>query len=766
MNGLVGTLVVGWVVVGAVVPLALLATLTFSVTRSYQQELAMASAPPADPVEIYDQTKSEGQDIGSIGLGSRGTGRGGGGTAAGIKIIRGTTVQELRVDAGGTFANRMEPDAEPEPEAVAKTPAARAPARVRQWFPEAFLWRPSLVTDADGLASVDVRVPDALTDWRVLALAHDRAGHPTGGLHTFASVLPVSVDPLTPGWLYAGDTLRLDTRASAMGAPFRGEVRVEMDGAVSGSAGGPVELQPGGSALVAGALRAERVGTGRIRAEVLDGARVDGAERTVDVRPTGRPVERQLGGNLTGLRKLDVRAAGATTETLSVRVFPGPLAVFRAEVDRVGQRPGPYGYALIAGVQALSAKAGVEVDHDALRTLRIRALQDLVRATRSPSGLEAARLLTGLPEPGEDDPLARTARDRLIRALEHTQRGDGTWTDRDRTSAQHVIVQTAASGRALPESSRGARIRASGALERLLPNVDDPYTAAWVLASGLVGPSLRPQLQERVVEGLEELDGRWRLRALPSDVRGVSGGPTHTERLAVAWLALADRDDLPLKGDLLAELLESWSATSGFAGGWADALALQALQEGLPSLDQAVTVVLERDGMEVGRGALDPAQPNQPLVLLADGGGSYTLRAQPEVPGLVFTSTHTAWMPFTGDEGVAGVDVEVSQGPLHAGRAGRLKLTVAAPSGARVTLHQGIPAGTVVEVPLRPEIVGSEVFQDHVELVTRPFAAGTILEIDLTVTPMYAGRMQTRPLHVEVGSQTADAAPHLWDVAP
>ncbi|HEX8819018.1 MAG TPA: alpha-2-macroglobulin family protein, partial [Archangium sp.] len=69
-------------------------------------------------------------------------------------------------------------------------PPGEAPATPgRAWFPETFLFEPLVVTDASGLASVPVKVPDRLTQWRVLALAHSRSGAQAGAVARFAGTL-------------------------------------------------------------------------------------------------------------------------------------------------------------------------------------------------------------------------------------------------------------------------------------------------------------------------------------------------------------------------------------------------------------------------------------------------------------------------------------------------------------------------------------------------------------------------------------------------
>jgi len=655
------------------------------------------------------------------------------------------------------------------PGVAAPEPAGSDEGRVREWFPEAFLWQPLVETNDDGLASVDVRVPDQLTTWRVLALAHSAQGRQAGTTHHFDTRLPISVDPITPGWLYVGDEVVIPSQVVSMGQGFSGSVRTGARGSLSGFGGAELSVSAGGSRVIGTAVTAERSGQGLFTAELKDSGFVDAAERKVRVRPGGRPVQTLRGGVLSGPRSFTLDRPGAIEQSVQVQVFPGPLSVLHSELERVGNSPpGAYGYALIDGVQVLSATAGVEVDAGALRTLRIRSWQRLVRQARAPDALLAAQLVAGLRNP--QDSLAQTTRDRLVRTIEVSQRGDGTWASASRSTLQQVLVQTAMTARVLPESSRGARVRASGALERNLPSVDDPFTAAWLLASGVIDASLRPALEDLVVESMNIGPDGTRELLIPSGVLDpTSARPTRAQALAVTWLALAEREDLPWRGDLVSELLQGWSAERGFGAGWADTLALDAVRGGLASLDKPVAVILEVDGVEVARSSVDPAQPKIPAILQAAVGGEVGVRSEPAVPGLAFVAAHTAYVPFTGLEALPGVEVEVQAGPMVSGRRSMLTLTIAAPSGASVEVVQGLPAGTAAEVPGSTQALLSapaRVDQDRVTLVTRRFGAGEVLELELVVTPSFAGQMSTRPLEIRAGGQQVQVAPMQWVVRP
>ncbi|MHC4518579.1 MAG: alpha-2-macroglobulin family protein, partial [Planctomycetota bacterium] len=50
------------------------------------------------------------------------------------------------------------------------------PTRVRQFFPETWLWTPDLLTEPNGLATIDLTAPDSITTWRLHAVSTSQAG--------------------------------------------------------------------------------------------------------------------------------------------------------------------------------------------------------------------------------------------------------------------------------------------------------------------------------------------------------------------------------------------------------------------------------------------------------------------------------------------------------------------------------------------------------------------------------------------------------------
>jgi hypothetical protein len=61
---------------------------------------------------------------------------------------------------------------------VVRTETGKKPGepRVREFFPETFVFEPALITDAKGEARMSVTMPDAITTWRITAFASSQKG--------------------------------------------------------------------------------------------------------------------------------------------------------------------------------------------------------------------------------------------------------------------------------------------------------------------------------------------------------------------------------------------------------------------------------------------------------------------------------------------------------------------------------------------------------------------------------------------------------------
>ena len=564
--------------------------------------------------------------------------------------------------AEGRLAARDEPNDDAKPSPTGSDPGKDEAPETRRWFPEAFLWRPLVQTGTEGQAVVDVDVPHQLTTWRILALAHDRQGQQAGSVHTFDTRLPIYVDPVVPGFLYSGDRLMLPVQAvNGTPDPVVADLRVEASGSMSGLGRATVALGSGGSDVRTIPLEVTGAGTATILGRLSADGVTDSAERRIPVSPAGRPVEQRRGSTVSGNTRLHLPPPTATdpqTETLQIVVFPGPLAVLQSEVERIaaGARPadGAYGFAVASHLRTLAEVAGVEVEDRVLRKLEIVSWQRIVPYTHAPTAGQAADLLTALARVADHD-LVDGLRPRLAATVIADQRADGTWSRQPTSTLQRVLVDTGIAARSLPADATGPRLRARGAIERLADQVDDGYTASILLAAGLVQGAQADAMMELVESMITVSATGQRSLDLPPGVTDPWGlRPTRAQALAYAALALPD--DHEARGDLVGQLMGGWSARHGFGAGLADAVALDAIAQALPTTPQQIDVALTLDGVQAATARLDPTQPRVPAILDAAPGGldvEIGLTATPEVPGLSFVATRRSWVPWSAGDASA-----------------------------------------------------------------------------------------------------------------
>ncbi len=299
-------------------------------------------------------------------------------------------------------------------------------APTRAWFPESFVFEPLVVTDQDGQASLEVTVPDQLTDWRILALAHDRSGGQAGTEARFASTLPVYLDVVEPPTLRVGDVVKLPVQVVSNQADgFHGGLSARVDGeAAWGSVSGTLGIDGHGSRLEYVEIHAVRPGQATLKADLISTDRV---ERPVTVVPTGRRLDRSQGGTLAAAREFSITApygAQPGSSSLALVVYPGPLAILAEEMGRslpnAHLQDAAYGFALAGYGRDIAERLGQEIDADALRRSRIVAYQRLVRFTRSPD-LPAAVVALAAARTQPEDELAQALTRRLVEQVENEE---------------------------------------------------------------------------------------------------------------------------------------------------------------------------------------------------------------------------------------------------------------------------------------------------------------------------------------------------------
>jgi hypothetical protein len=250
--------------------------------------MEVAAAPSPEPSPSMDEGQMGKSDKRKMakkesfgGLGLRGSGMGGGGVgeAMGIGGL-GTNGR------GGMAAPKISLSSNQMPAEMESDGEPAQPAATRAWFPETFLFEPLIVTDAQGRANIPVKVPDRLTTWRVLALAHSRQGSQAGSVASFLGTLPTYVEPVTPPFLYAGDAVRLPVQVvNTTDADVNTSLAYEISGATLSANGGAVKVPAGGNALQYVTMTTTRPGVATFKATL---GSTDAIEKTIELKPAGR----------------------------------------------------------------------------------------------------------------------------------------------------------------------------------------------------------------------------------------------------------------------------------------------------------------------------------------------------------------------------------------------------------------------------------------------------------------------------------------------
>lgn len=668
-----------------------------------------------------------------------------------------------------------EGEAKPKP-----APGSSDAPQVRQWFPESFLWQPLVETGESGTATLAVTVPDQLTTWRVLALAHTRSGHQGGSVHSFDSSLPLYIDPVIPAQLRSGDDIWLPVSAvNTTDRPVNAAISVAAEGAMSGSGVADVRLGANATVVQRIRLRATGAGPATVTAGLTSSLENDVAKRIIPVVPVGNPEHRQRAGSLTTTAAVKISGpsgADPTTQELNVLLFPGSLAVVHSEMDRLllgaSTWTGAYGWALANHSDTLAAAINQTADTDDTRRLRLLSWQRMNLMARAPTAGVAVDLLGALGTPEPDSPEAELHA-RLVRTVVNEQRADGTWSPQPSSTLQEVLLLTAMAARVLPEDEFGARLRAGGAIERFSRDVRDPFTAAVVVASGAASEDVKSRLRELLTDAIVPGPDETPMVVVPKGIKNAWGyAPGQTEVIAWSILALSSSEpsaNSDVRNELLGILMGQWDVDRGFGAGSADVVALESLVRALPGLTSPVDVVLMVGDTEVGKGTLDPSEPLVPALLNVKApAGPVKLHTSRPVPGLAWHATLYSWVPWTGDERLPGVDVEVTTKSLRAGSGGAVHVSASAPSQARVTLEIGLVAGTKVDESVLTShhlIESYEVHTDLVRLTTVPFSPGGVLDVKIQVIPSFAGSFTPAATRVSTASQAAvSLAPPKWIV--
>jgi uncharacterized protein YfaS (alpha-2-macroglobulin family) len=246
------------------------------------------------------------------------------------------------VGAAGSGAAGSGGDPQPAPD----DPGSESSPRVRRDFPETLYVNPSLITGADGKATVSLDVADSITEWRVSALANSAAGKLGGGQSGIRVFQDFFVDVSFPAELTRGDEVQFPVVVYNYLQEAQ-SVALTLDAAswytALGATEQTVELAAGEVKAVRFPVRVDEVGTQSLTVEARGADASDAVARAVRVIPDGQEVALPQSGSLApGEETLSVSFpadAVAGSQQLYVEVYPAFLSQAVSGLDSILMEP-------------------------------------------------------------------------------------------------------------------------------------------------------------------------------------------------------------------------------------------------------------------------------------------------------------------------------------------------------------------------------------------------------------------------------------------
>lgn len=159
-------------------------------------------------------------------------------------------------------------------------PAPGPAIAVRSDFNPLAVFAPEVRTDFGGHASVEVRLPDNLTRYRIMAVAVDSAGNRFGSAESNVTArLPLMVRPSAPRFLNFGDRFELPVvLQNQTDSPMRVDVAVQTaNAALSGARGLRVDVPANDRVEVRFPVSTDAAGAARFQVAAVSGAYSDAA---------------------------------------------------------------------------------------------------------------------------------------------------------------------------------------------------------------------------------------------------------------------------------------------------------------------------------------------------------------------------------------------------------------------------------------------------------------------------------------------------------
>ncbi len=174
--------------------------------------------------------------------------------------------------------------------------------RVRTYFPETMLWRPQVITDKTGRASLTVPLADSITTWRLSGTAVSRGGS-LGTVDSSIRVFqPFFVNVDAPGRLTRGDEVSVPLvlyNYSGGGLEVSLKAKAEARMTILAGDNQRVQLAAGEVKRVYVRVRADEIGQAVLTVHASSGEHADAIRKELRISPPGVPQSTVVNGAIT-----------------------------------------------------------------------------------------------------------------------------------------------------------------------------------------------------------------------------------------------------------------------------------------------------------------------------------------------------------------------------------------------------------------------------------------------------------------------------------
>jgi anti-sigma factor RsiW len=222
------------------------------------------------------------------------------------------------------------------------------PPRVREWFPETLLWKPEILTDDQGHASLDIDLADSITTWRLTGSAvsgDGRLGAMQAPLRVFQ---PFFVDLNLPVSMTRNDEVSVPVVVyNYLDRPQTVKLTLQRDDgdawfSLQGDAEQSLELKPNEVRATHYRLKVTKVGDHKLEVHALGSNVGDAIRRVIEVVLDGRRVEQVVNGTLQQPAEQVLTVPGDAVEgspKLYVKIYPSTFSQLLEGLDGIFKMP-------------------------------------------------------------------------------------------------------------------------------------------------------------------------------------------------------------------------------------------------------------------------------------------------------------------------------------------------------------------------------------------------------------------------------------------